>query len=339
MQDNQDLRVVHINDVAYVAGNLVSGLQRLGVWAKLIELRHRKDIKTPSFLWAFFFPLVRIAEAFKIKKFVTDQKIDIIHLHYATHVWMPLLLNLKFYLHLHGTDIRRDLTTPVLKQLILKGIERAEGVFYVTPDLESKVRELRKDAIFLPDPVDTGLFMPTPNINEAKTVLCLSKMDPTKGMDKTIQGIELIWKENPDILVKMFGFGASPEIAASFLEKHRSNPNLIILSRMPHFEMVELIQSASIVLGQFQLGALGCSELEAMSCGKPVITNFSYPGAYPEPPPILNASTPEEIAGHALSLLRQPELECRIGEEARLWVQKYHDKKVIARALLNNYRF
>lgn len=91
-----------------------------------------------------------------------------------------------------------------------------------------------------------------------------------------------------------------------------------------------------VIADQFGVGNFGLIALEAMSLGKPVISylpeevsNLSYPTP-DEPPPVLNASNPEEIAEQLHQMQNTKKLfQCSMA--SRQWIVKYHDPNVLAR--------
>ena len=103
--------------------------------------------------------------------------------------------------------------------------------------------------------------------------------------------------------------------------------------------MEQLILSADVIVGQLALGALGLSELQAMSCARPVIASFRYDDAYPTPPPICQAATAEEVDERLEYLLfRNPEMVMSLGRQAREWIIENHDHRVLAGKLEELYQ-
>jgi glycosyltransferase involved in cell wall biosynthesis len=100
----------------------------------------------------------------------------------------------------------------------------------------------------------------------------------------------------------------------------------------------DLIWQADAVVGQFALGALGVSELQAMSCAKPVIASSRYPDAYPAPPPVLDATSADEVEAHLERLYQYPQEATTIGQYARDWIQRHHDFDVLAVRLEQLYQ-
>ena len=94
---------------------------------------------------------------------------DVVHIHFAYLGWIGILGRYPYFLHCHGSDVRRDLHDRLRRWPIMTSLRRARAVLFVTPDLAPIVRPIRSDAIFLPDPVNTDRFTPQPNHGRAPT--------------------------------------------------------------------------------------------------------------------------------------------------------------------------
>ena len=66
------------------------------------------------------------------------------------------------------------------------------------------------------------------------------------------------------------------------------------------------------------------AELEAMACGRPVVTWFNQMGAYPEEPPFVTAVDGIDIANAVEQLVDSPEMRDLIGAKSRDWVHRHH---------------
>ncbi len=113
---------------------------------------------------------------------------------------------------------------------------------------------------------------------------------------------------------------------------------LNLIPRVPYGDMPALLGRYDIVMGQFKLGALGMSELEAMACGKPVLSFFNYPQAYDEPPPIFSTRDAEEGAEMLARLVEDQQLRKEAGEKGRAWVEKHHEYVNVAKFVEGRYR-
>jgi glycosyltransferase involved in cell wall biosynthesis len=330
------LKVLHVNDVAYVAQYLVNGLTDLGVEAFF----YQPTVGTyrATILKRFLMPITRTRESLHLRYLVKSQDIEIIHVHYASFAYMPMITGLPYILHCHGSDINRDLHRPGLRQLIIKALNRAQIVFCSTPNLVPLIKPYRTDVIFLPNPIDTNLFHPirTDNTNIYQ-LLSISKLDRAKGINQIIDTIKLVWEMKPDAKIGMFSFGNEAEFIRDFQELNKSK--LILLPFTKHDEMPNVINSYQAILGQQDMvgKALGVSELEAMASGKPVICPFGYSDYYQIPPPILQSNNAEEACNHALDLINDSEKRSNLGEKSREWILEQHSIETISQKLLKYY--
>ena len=113
----------------------------------------------------------------------------------------------------------------------------------------------------------------------------------------------------------------------------RFGDRFVFVPRVAPDKVVTLLHEADVVVGQLGIGALCLSELQAMSCAKPVITSFRYPYAYPEPPPLLEAPDADAVDTQLECLFRSPDYGRAVGEKAREWVLQNHDQHVLAERL------
>jgi glycosyltransferase involved in cell wall biosynthesis len=102
------------------------------------------------------------------------------------------------------------------------------------------------------------------------------------------------------------------------------------LLHQPRQKLGALMARHRIIIGQVHKGAVGMVELEALACGRPVVTHFIYQATYDEPPPFVLASGAEEIAAAVGKLLDHPSEAARIGEAGRAWVERQHNAAIIA---------
>ena len=333
------MKILHINDVSNVASNLVAGQKELGFHAEIFRIP-KVSAYSNKIGW-FLLPFKRFENAIRLRRYVSKYKFDVIHVHFATHAWMVQMMGLPYFLHVHGSDVRRYMYTPVYRELIIAAIKNAIKVFYVTPELKNHLRNIRPDAIFLPNPININEFNAHTKSNfPTGQILCISKLDRYKGVEDFLKTIELVWNARPDVTVGMFNFGNMVELANPFLTKYKNDSRLRLISRLPYDQMPALNGAYEIVLGHQdpEYGSLSCSELESMACEKPVVVHFSYPDAYPEPPPVLVSKTPEDACNKIIQLLDNPDRARSLGLSARAWVERYHERVKIVKKLMEYYR-
>lgn len=334
------MKILHVKDVANVGSTLVAGLNSIGEEAVLYKTIKYRKINFPKFINKLVGVLIALLELCRFSHYIRINHFDIVHIHYGSMAYLPLLTRTSFYLHLHGSDLRKAIHIPITGYFIKLGIKKAEKVFYSTPDLEKLIKPLRSDALFFPNPLEIEKFVPKQktSASTAIDIFSISKIDKNKGIEVILSSIENLIEDDRVSSVLMFGIGNDVENFSEIIDHLRSINKVKIIDQVPHKEMVKLINGAKIILGQMSLGSIGCSELEAMACAKPVVCKFQYWSMYNTPPPLVSVSTMEEAIKEILELLHNPRKAKRIGFEARKWVEENCNNITIARQLLDIYQ-
>lgn len=258
-----------------------------------------------------------------ISLLIKGRKEQSFYIHYATFAGYLLRTRKQLVVHCHGTDIRENLSNKY-RNLTLSALHRANLIFYSTPDLAEYVpKELKSKSYFIPNPVDVDLFKPAKKQHEGINIFVLSKLDKTKGADKFLPLVEQLAKEK--------------KVSRIFVMKHgNALPNKLpchekiqYLDRLTKSEMISLMQQQDIAIGQMQLGAIGMTELEALSCGIPTIAFFKYNEIYEQSCPILNAESTAEAFSQAKLLIDDINLREQAARESRDWICKNHALEVV----------
>jgi glycosyltransferase involved in cell wall biosynthesis len=322
------VKILHVREIANVAATLVEGLRRLGHEAELNPMRTRRS---EGALEVTGVP-ARFVEARRINSYIHRSSFDVIHLHWAYMGWMGILGNYPYFLHCHGSDLRRNLGWPFLNWLTRRALEKAQRVFYSTPDLRRSATQVRKDAVFIPNPIDLNRFRPAEASNGKNVrILLMSRFEAVKGPEKALAMIRELRRREPRVQVDAFDWG----IARSRF----ADPALMnLIPTVPYASMPELLSRYDILIGQFKLGIVSMSELEAMACGKPVLCFFNYPEAYDEPPPVFSTRDHREGADIISRLVEDNQLRKEAGEKGRAWVEQHHDFVRVAKLVEGHYQ-
>jgi glycosyltransferase involved in cell wall biosynthesis len=99
--------------------------------------------------------------------------------------------------------------------------------------------------------------------------------------------------------------------------------------------MPKYYNSCDVVWDRFVFGkfGLGLTALEALACNKPVLTDFCFQEAYPEPAPIINVLSLQDIVRETEKLLDRKNFKVN----ARAWVLKYHGFDAVLKKLIETY--
>jgi glycosyltransferase involved in cell wall biosynthesis len=262
---------------------------------------------------------------------------DLVHIHWASYGILGFMSRIPFVVECHGSDVRYRLQQPAFRTILSAIFQRAAAVLCITPDLLPIVRSVRPDALFLPAPLDVERFAPVEVENRLPlhtwTILLFARLCSIKGSDIAIEGITHFVQRHPHVCVRLLDWGP-----LRIEYKRRYGDRFEFVPPIASHQVEQLICSADVIVGQFVLGALGISELQAMSCAKPVICSFRYDDAYPSPPPLFRASTAEEIDAHLENLYQNPEMGTALGKKSREWVIANHDYRMLAERLEELYR-
>ncbi len=325
------MRILHVHNINQVASIYTSELAKRG---------HSVAVYEPSLKGGFaplpvklaFMPQ-RIFDLRHIIGSLNTNHYDIVHIHWASYGVLGLASRIPFVVQCHGDDVLVPTFRPVLAPIF----RRAAAVIGITPDLIPLIQAVRPDALFMPGPIDTELFAPLNNNEVATsrpwTILLFSRLDPKKGPEIAMKGIVRFADRHPGVRVKVLDRGTLKEGY-----RRRYGERFEFISVVPLNEVPHLLQEADVVVGQFLAGALGLSELQAMSCAKPVIASFLFDDVYPVPPPLCKATNPEEVDEHLENLFQHREVATALGSQARNWAISFHDKKVLVAQLEALYK-
>ena len=324
------MRILHIHDIANVGSTLVAGLQQIGYAAEL----RRLNLAVPhgSTLAKLLASPLRLREMQRVNDEVKRGRYDIIHIHFAYLGWLGLLGHYPYFLHCHGSDIRRDLKDWRRRWFIEKSIQRAQKVFFATPDLADILLPLRPDAIFLPNPLNTDQFHPLPQqIHKPLKLLLGSAFYTVKGIESAMAGLQAIIQQYPEIQVTAFALG--PEYP-----RYQESPGFRFIKPVSHVDMPTLYHNHDLVIGQFKIGSLGMVELESLACGKPVICYYVKNQYDTSPPPVINAQSTTQITESIAYLSQNPAEILVLGQRGRQWITETHDYRLVAYQLAEIYK-
>jgi len=307
------MRVVMVNDCAFVGETLIKYLPAEFSVLHLKRSRRFFD-KTFGIGWRIF-----------------RAKGDLYHVHYLLQ---DCYLALKFGKHpiighAHGSDLRRSLKHRVWGRIVRHNLKHCDGVLVSTPDIIDIAKEYRADAEYLPNPVDTSIFYPKPlkKRDEKRKVLIASDSNwSVKGTDLAVKALSRI-RDEVNISIIKYGVDFDRTVAlASSLDLH-----LNVLPKVPHNRVNEYYWSADVVIDQFKFGALGMASLEAIACGRPVVTYVS--SEYPEYSdfPLKKLNTIDEI----VDAIRDASQE--LWESEYNYLTKHHVPEEVAKCVGNVY--
>jgi glycosyltransferase involved in cell wall biosynthesis len=308
------MKVVMINDCAFVGETLL----------KYMPLAMEKQhIKRSRGFWSKTFGL-----AYKILK----AEGNLYHVHYLLQdCFIAACLGKKPLIgHAHGSDLRVSLRHPLWGTIVRHNLRKCDKVLVSTPDILGIAKTFREDAEYLPNPVDMEIFYPKPLLEHGgkKRVLIASDSNwSVKGTDMAIRALSRI-KDDVDVSIIAYGidFERTLSLAYSF------GLHMNILPKVSHEKLNQYYWSADVVIDRFKLGSLGMVSLEAIACGRPVITYVSSKYIEYADFPLRDVKTEEEIADAIINA------NVKLWEKEYTYLEKNHRTKSIVERLLSIYK-
>lgn len=267
-----------INDAAFVGETLLKYMPA--------EIK-KQHIKRSRSFWSKTFGL-----ALKILR----AKGDIYHVNYLLQdCYIAARLGKKPLIgHAHGSDLRASLNHTVWGRIVRHNLKHCDKILVSTPDILDIAKRYREDAEYVPNPVDTEVFYPKPSTSKGKKKRVLIASDSNwsiKGTDIAIKALRKI-RDEVDVSIIQHGrdFDKTKSLSSSL------GLSLKILAKSPHEKLNEYYWDADVVIDRFRLGSLGVVSLEAIACGRPVVTYVSSEFQEYKEFPLKDVCTEEAIA-------------------------------------------
>lgn len=231
------------------------------------------------------------------------------------------------------------------------GLEHAEGLLLGDPRYDEWVDRLGLTGKVVPvmnTLVDTDRYSPGDETQLRRSVLrtddevllfAPSRQDwYWKGSDAMIRAIALLAASGESVRLVCAGWGADLDRSRALAVSLGVSERMVFLPyAMSKRRLARWYRAADVVLDQFSLGSYGTSALEAMSCGKPLITYLDetrFGGRFSRPP-VISAKQDVEIADAVRRLLCDETARLDAGSRSRSWVVETHGPPA-ARTLLRS---
>lgn len=309
-------------------------------------------VETPTYP-LFREPQYLLSLANKIVQVAREERLDIIHAHYAIpHATAAYLARQilasslphippKVITTLHGTDITLLGSDPSYSETVAFCIEQSDGVTAVSQSLKADTqrqlgitRDIRVIFNFLDCSVHRRVHVPALRSRFAtdseKIVIHVSNFRPVKRVTAVIDIFERICREVPARLLMV---GDGPDVGEA-AQRARS----LGVSDSVHFlgeqdQVQPLLSISDVFLLPSTQESFGLAALEAMACEVPVVA--SRVGGLPEV--IAHGSTgflhePDDLdamARSAIRVLTDPHLRARIAAAARQTVHERFCDEII----------
>jgi len=234
----------------------------------------------------------------KLVEVVREQKLDLLHVHYAiphataAHLAREILagqgIRVKVITTLHGTDITLVGKDPNYAPVVSFAIQQSDAVTAVSDFLRDETHryfDCRKKVITVPNFVDLHRFTPSvrPGLRERfcpeghRLLIHISNFRRVKRIDRVVEWFHRISDQVPSTLL-MVGDGPELPRAEQSVREGGLSGKVHFIGRQDPVE--SLLGVSDLLLLPSETESFGLAALEALACGVPVMSSDA--GGLPE---------------------------------------------------------
>ena len=165
---------------------------------------------------------------------------------------------------------------------------------------------------------------------------------PRKGITDLLNTLAEVVKKYPDTQLHIVGDGPQKSNLQQLTKEMRLEKNVIFHGQIPHQETARFFQKSDIYCSASLSESFGQVYLEAMACGKPVLSTDNIgareiviDGETGFLTPIKNTAA---MAKKIIELIEQPHLRQKFGEQGRIRTEENYDWSIISKKYFNMYK-
>ncbi|MBC2580251.1 glycosyltransferase family 4 protein [Clostridium sp. DJ247] len=219
-----------------------------------------------------------------IKKVHKEFKFHILHAHTAIPVGFSSMIlsrryKVPFVVTIHGQDFQYTMRKNMAcKRNVMRVLCNADNVITVSNKLRNMIEDEKvlSKTVVINNGINPEEYKDddSNNIieqNSEYTILSVSSLIKTKGIDLNIRAMSQIVKKHPNIKYYIIGGGEEDKSLRKLVDDLALNNNVIFLGKLPHSQVIKYMAKCDIfTLPSWQEG-FGIVYIEAMNNGVPVI--------------------------------------------------------------------
>lgn len=161
-----------------------------------------------------------------------------------------------------------------------------------------------------------------------------------KGTDIFLRAFARFIRDGGQARLRLFRVGARVAEAEALTRELRIEDRIDWSDPLPQHAFNAALGDADLVVDQTGTSHIGMAVVDAMAKGRPVLAKGPDPALWklPEEVPLCNAATEDEICAWLHRLSQDMPLRERIGQAARLFVEKYCSTRIAAEKILDALR-
>jgi rhamnosyl/mannosyltransferase len=285
------------------------------------------------------------------------EKSDILHFHYpnpsAELAYLCSGLRNKVVVTYHSDIVRQRISRMLLTPFLRSFLQCAHTIIVSSPNYQRSSTVLQKLAMrctIIPYGIDLGKFSASSETDRKASIvrrkygrpilLFVGKFRYYKGLHVLIDAAEEL-----DCQVLLIGTGPLEPALRMQVERNNLDAKVKFIGEVSDDEKVTFMHACDVFVlpSIFRSEAFGIAQLEAMSCGKPIIstelhTGTSFVNRHLETGLVVPPNNVEALADAVKVLIDNPEMKAKYGNACLERVKKFFGKEKMIASVLNVYR-
>jgi glycosyltransferase involved in cell wall biosynthesis len=290
-----------------------------------------------------------ISSIFALKRLLTSFQPDILHAHYvSSYGFVGALSNYHpFYVSVWGRDIYQfPQQNNMNKRIVELALERADMICSTSHVMAIETKKYTNKHIEVtPFGVDLTKFKPLEKREkDVVTIGTVKALSDKYGIADLIKAFAIVHKDYPNTNLVIVGDGPQRQEYEELAERLGISGVTTFTGRVPNTDVPTYINEMDIfaVPSTEDSESFGVAAVEAMACGVPVVV--SDVGGLPEVVKdgitgfVVPKESPEKLAEAFETLLRDPQLRAKMGENGVLHVKEHYNWTENAMRMLRLYK-
>ncbi len=239
----------------------------------------------PRILPVIAAPLALVAAEWALKQYIAQHgKPDILHGHDVFYGgYISAMLGIKHripsVLTEHSTRyMEGKVILPGQRPILRQALRQSRSVICVSQALLESLRDFlpNLEGIVIPNLIDTDYFSLASSRNgNPCTFFAIGSAEPRKRFDLLVEAFHAAFRSDPKAKLKIAGEGSETSLIKAQVTALGLDNQVDLLGRLSREQVRKVMQDSHVLVSSSQIETFGISLIEALACGKPIISTAS----------------------------------------------------------------
>ncbi len=251
-----------------------------------VDVHYPRYFVTPKILRSLHGVFLLISTFFFYRRMIKRERFDAILGFFAypfgfANACLGRIFNIPVFVSCRGSDINYLTRQRLRRRAITWALRNSTGVFCVSEDLRKKVIDLgiaAEKVFVVPNGIEADRFKRMDKAEAraalgldkaAKLLVCISRLDPEKGIDVLIDAFSLVKEKDVQLIIA--GWGTEEENLKKRVERLGLQDRVRFAGNVPHGEVPEWLNAADLFVIASRNEGYPNALVEAMACGLPIV--------------------------------------------------------------------